>query len=164
MRQTQRGRGRAAHVAQGPWIVIVAEVSVWLNLEIVAICSRANDRVVGDAEGSSSHCHVLARDRLGVVDKPGASCAAAAQIAVDGRERKNAGAGNLLTDCNRAGSHGADSEHPVTLCHSLRRNSPSGCVKSIHSGPARGAVALYDDLRARRYAWSGNLGAEFNAA
>ena len=138
LRQTQGCRGRAAHVAQGRWIVIEAEVSVWRNLEIVTICGRADDRVVGDGEGSRRHCHVLARDRLGVVDKPGASCAAAAQIVVDRRERSHASAGDLLAVRNRAGSHGADSEHSVTLCHSLRRNSPFGCVKSIQSGPAGG--------------------------
>ena len=57
---------------------------------------------------------------LGVVDKPGASWAAAAQIAVDRRERKNASAGNLLPDCDRAGIHGADSKHPISLCHRFR--------------------------------------------
>ena len=41
-------------------------------------------------------------------------------MAVDRRERKNASAGNLLPDCDRAGSHGADSKHSISLCHRFR--------------------------------------------
>ena len=116
------GRGCVAHEAQGRWIVIEAGVVIWLNIEVVTICGRANDRVVEDAEGRRHHCQVLWRNRLGVVDKPGASGPTPAQIVFDGRGRGHARAGNQLADCNRAGSHGADSEHPVTLRHSLRRN------------------------------------------
>ena len=122
--------------------MIEAPDCAWLNLEIVAICCRADDRVVVDGEGRRRRCHVLWRNRLGVVDKPGAPGAAAAQIAVDGRERSHAGAANLLTDCDRAGGHGADSEHSVTLCHSLRRSSPSGREKNVQTGPAGGTVPL----------------------
>jgi len=145
--------------------VIEAECSIWLNIEKVAICGRADDGVVADAEGSRSHRHALCRNRLGILHKPGASCAAAAQIAEDGGERENSGAGNLLADCNRAGSHGADSEHPVTLCHSLRRSCSSVLEKHVQSRPAGDPAPLIVDLIDAcyaYYAWSGDPGPEFN--
>ena len=84
--------------------MIEAEFAIRVDIEKVVIFGRAYDRLVaitqGNCEGRRRRCDV-ARDLLGVVDDPGASCAAAAQIAVDRRERKNVSAGNLLPDCDR---------------------------------------------------------------
>ncbi len=168
LRQTQRGRGRAAHIAQVRWVEIEAEGTIRRDIEKVVIFGCADDRLVipiqEDCEGRRRHCDV-ARDRLGVVDDPLASWAAAAQIGVDRRERKNASAGNFLPECDRAGIHSADSKHSISLFDRFRCwLSPWVIEKNVLSGSAGRSARLANDLSAGLKALSGDQAADFNDA
>ena len=132
--------------------MIEAEVTIRLDIEKVVIFGCANDRLVIPSRrlrGEAPSLSMSPATVLGVVDNPGASWAAAAQIAVDRRERKNASAGNLLPDCDRAGIHGADSKHSISLCHRFRCETvPCACEKTVLSGAAGRSAQLVNDLRA----------------